>query len=70
MFFFLLLLMSVAGIVIWALMLGIAWRMMLALESLVFAQREVVAAMRSQQAAAPVREPEAESERGHVVVET
>jgi len=50
MFFFLLLLMSVAGIVIWALLLGIAWRSMLALEALARTQREVVATMQKRTA--------------------
>ena len=63
MFFFLMLLMSVSGIVIWALLLGIAWRSMLALEALARTQREVVAAMQKRTAPA-VEEP------GSVLVET
>lgn len=74
MFFFLVLLMSMAGLVLWAMLLGIAWRMMLALESLVYAQREVVVTMRNQMAAAaapaPDREREAETERGNAAAET
>lgn len=49
MFFFLMLLMSVAGIVIGALLLGIAWRSMLALEALARTQREVAAVMQKRQ---------------------
>ncbi|MCX5770650.1 MAG: hypothetical protein NTZ09_10315 [Candidatus Hydrogenedentes bacterium] len=63
MFFFLMLLMSVAGIVIWALLLGIAWRSMLALEALARTQREVVSVMQKRPAPT-VEEP------GRVLVET
>ena len=67
MFFFLILLMSLAGLVIWALLLGIGWRAMLAIESLVHAQREILAQMQKQQT--PVVTPVRETEEPHVVVE-
>jgi hypothetical protein len=63
MFFFLMLLMSVAGLVIWALMLGILWRCMLALEALARAQREVAVVMQ-RRPVTHVEEPE------RVLVET
>lgn len=63
MFFFLMLLMSVAGIVIWALLLGIAWRSMLALEALARTQRDAVTVM--QKRPAPIAE-----ETDRILVET